>query len=250
MKHLDKLKAWGIRNSDKLLLGCSFVAFAGACVSSWKGGAKASRIIAENSVQAAKEGDDYTALNKIKDTWKEWSIPALLYSSGVLTSVESTKINYKRAALLTSTLEASKLALTKFEEKTLETVGKNKISQIKQGLAEDEVRATPMTEENTVKTGKGDDLFFDPKSGRYFLSSLDAVEGARLRTNARLMDEMYVTLNEFYYELGLPSIDLGEMCLWDINRDRLIEIIPVGGISETGKPCIVLNYDVGPRNHA
>lgn len=247
MRHIDRLKAWAVKNSDKLLLGCSFGAFAGACVMSWRGGAKASKIIAENSVQAAREGRDYTTVDKVKDTWKQWSMPTLLYSSGVLTSIESTRINYKRAALLTSTLEASKLALTKFEEKTLDTVGKNKLSQIKQGLAEDEVKATPMTEENTIKTGKGEDLFFDPKSGRYFLSSLDAVEGARLRTNAKLMDEMYVTLNEFYYELGLPGIDLGEMCLWDINKDRLIEIIPVGGISESGKPCIVLNYDINPR---
>jgi len=60
-----------------------------------------------------------------------------------------------------------------------------------------------------------------------------------------IIGDMWVTLNEFYGELGLDPIPLGESIGWNV--DRLLEIDISGQIeSETGEPCIVLNYPIMP----
>ena len=57
---------------------------------------------------------------------------------------------------------------------------------------------------------------------------------------------MYVSLNDFYYEIGLPSIKLGDDIGWNIDNGY-IDLHFSSQLAEDGRPCLVIDYLYGPR---
>ena len=64
--------------------------------------------------------------------------------------------------------------------------------------------------------------------------------------NYRLNVEMYMSLNDFYYELGLKPTRLGDELGWNIN-DGLIEVNFSSQLTEDGEPCLVMDYQIAPK---
>lgn len=60
------------------------------------------------------------------------------------------------------------------------------------------------------------------------------------------MSEMFITINDLYYELGLSRIELGDEMGWAID-DGLIEVSFSTQLTENDEPCLVLNYNVTPK---
>ena len=57
---------------------------------------------------------------------------------------------------------------------------------------------------------------------------------------------MSISLNEFYYELGLEPIKLGDQLGWNIEKGYL-GINLSSKLASDGTPCLVLAYEVGPE---
>ena len=60
-----------------------------------------------------------------------------------------------------------------------------------------------------------------------------------------MLNDMYVSLNELYYELGLEGTKLGEQMGWNVDRG-LIDLKFSATFSADDRPCIVLDYRVPP----
>ena len=58
---------------------------------------------------------------------------------------------------------------------------------------------------------------------------------------------MYISLNEFYYEIGLPSIKIGEDIGWNIDREGYIDLRFSSQLNDNDKPVFVIDYGCGPR---
>jgi hypothetical protein len=81
-------------------------------------------------------------------------------------------------------------------------------------------------------------------SGRYFRNDIEQIRRVVNDLNHQLLSDMWLTLNEFYYAIGLGGINLGEEVGW--NADELIEINFSSKITPDGEPCLVLNYETTP----
>ena len=57
---------------------------------------------------------------------------------------------------------------------------------------------------------------------------------------------MYIALNEFYYEVGLPGTKMGDELGWNIDGG-LIGLDFSSQLSEDGTPCLVIDYRIAPR---
>ena len=68
------------------------------------------------------------------------------------------------------------------------------------------------------------------------------------RLSRAMLEEIYVTLNEFYYEIGLDSIGVGEDLGWNID-DGLIELSFSSQVTADGTPCLVVNYYSGLKTN-
>lgn len=95
-------------------------------------------------------------------------------------------------------------------------------------------------------TEKGNTLCYDVVSGRYFRSDIDKIKKAENELNHRMISEMYISLNEFYYEVGLPRTSIGDELGWNIDGG-LIGLEFSSQLAEDGTPCLVIDYGIAPR---
>ena len=75
---------------------------------------------------------------------------------------------------------------------------------------------------------------------------IDQIKKAINELNRKMLNEMYVSLNDFYSELDLKLSNNGYELGWKLD-DGLIEVDFSSQISDDGRPCLVIDYLVAPR---
>ena len=129
-----------------------------------------------------------------------------------------------------------------YQEVVASVIGENKASKVREAIVEKQLSVTPMN--SVIDTKRGSTLCFDVLSGRYFLSDVDVIKRAQNEFNHSLLSDGFATVNDFYYELGLPGISLGRSVGW--SSEKLLELNITAKVTEEGQPCIVIGYWVYP----
>lgn len=158
----------------------------------------------------------------------------------------ANRINSKRIAVLGSMLAASNQKIIDYKKTIDEMLPKGKATAIKDGVMQKTIdRANSSEDTPVIITGEGEYMCYDPQSARYFKSDMEAVRKAVNNVNEQLLREMFVTLNDFYYELKLPPIKLGNDIGWNADSG-LIDVRFSTMMNDKGVPCLTLDYDVEP----
>ena len=193
---------------------------------------------------------ELTNWETVKLCWKYY-IPAGLSVLGTSVCIISAqKINSNRLSALATALSISETARKELEEKVSEKFGDGKLSKLKDEIAQDKVNKDDANCEFVYDTGHGTTLFKDDWSGRYFYSSVEHIKQVVNDLNYRLIGgEYYISLNEWYMELGLPPLRQGGEIGWDLHHIGMIEVNTRHcEWTDDGKtPCALLEYDVMPR---
>ena len=103
------------------------------------------------------------------------------------------------------------------ERKVKEVTGKDSkdiLKRIKSESTKETAVAEYAKHPSIELTGNGDLLCFEGYSGRWFRSSAEAVEAAVKRLNERFKDGEYLSLNDFYVELGITQTHFGSNRGW------------------------------------
>lgn len=167
-------------------------------------------------------------------------IPTIL--SGTLTIgciAGSRHLSAKENAVLASLYSTSNIALNEYQKKVIEKIGEVKEKEVRDEIAADHVAQNPVKSSEVIITGKGQSLCRDEVSGRYFLSDYDALQRVENRITRQTLTEMWTSFNDFYYEIGLPPIALGDNIGWDV--DHLPEFMFSSTVADDGRPCLVIN---------
>lgn len=168
-------------------------------------------------------------------------IPALamiLASSGCI--IGGTIVGGRREAQLVELASASAATLANYQKKAVEVLGPEKAQEIQDQVAQKLIEEKPPTDMNIYSTGRGDQLFFEPLTARYFTSAKSDIERAVNRINRRLISEMWVTTNEWFEEIGLEEAGLGESNGWNI--DHPIELYYSPQAAPDDRTCWVIGY--------
>jgi hypothetical protein len=193
------------------------------------------------------EGDTtpFTTMDYVKTTWKCYIPAAVMGSVTIACFVGANSINLKRNAALASLYSLSETALKEYQSKVVETIGEKKEQKIRDEVAAERIEKDPKSNKEVIITGKGDVLCYDVISGRYFKSDIERIRRLQNEFNQTLISQMWISLNDVYYELGLKGIKIGDDMGW--NSDSLIEFDFSSQLADDGTPCIVVDYSVGPR---
>lgn len=229
-----------VKHAPAILTGIGIAGMVSTAVLTGTATIKAVKIVEEKNLA------DKGKKEVIKAVWKNY-IPALVtagLSIGCL--IGASSLSARRAAALSAVYHISETALTDYKEAAKEVVGIEKEKEIQTKASEKAVERNPVSQQSVIITGNGNNLCYDPAFDRYFYSDIEKIRKAVNDTNARLMREMYVSLNEFYYEIGAKSIPIGDDIGWNVN-DGLIEVNFSSTLSDDNRPCIVLEYRVGPK---
>lgn len=187
-------------------------------------------------------GEDATWIEKAKAAGPVY-LPAfgmLLLSTGCI--VGGCALGEKRAAILSGLYSASEAALMQYEEKVVNKLGKDKAQELQNEIAADICKKNPPVVADVVETGKGDQLFCEPLTARYFKSSRVEVEAAVNRINKRIFSDMWVTANDWFYELGLSEpAALGDYVGWNVDNLMSVSFTP-GETINCDQTCFVIGY--------
>lgn len=236
------------KHGPDILTALGIVGMASSSIMAVKATPKAIRLIEEREAEKSFEHNENVRLTKsevVKTCWKCY-IPAVLTgmaSAGCLICANS--VSARRTTAFATAYKLSEAAFTEYQEKVVETIGEKKEQLVRDEIAKDQIAKNPIGAREIIITEKGNTRCYDTISGRYFTSDIETIRRAENILNKRLMDEMYISLNEFYYEVGLGQTAIGDDLGWCIDKG-LIEFDFSAQMSEDDTPCLVVSYTVAP----
>lgn len=241
------------KNSPGILTAMGVAGLVGSVFMAVDASRKADEAIQREIIFRLEEhGDDrpLTLEDKIVVTWKFYAPTVIMVIGTAGCIIGSHHISRRRQAVLASLLAVAERGLNEYQSKVVETIGEKKEEAIRGEIAGDRIEANPPSDKTIIFTGRGDYLCQDAFSGQYFRSNKEAIEKAEIKFNQQLLREGWLAINEFYYELGLSSIELGDEMGWIAERNMMeikfvSKVATHDGITE---PCLVMDYHVTPHH--
>ena len=234
------------KHSPEILTGLGIAGMITTTILAVKATPKALRKIKEYEDAILCDHEKIKPINAVKLTWKCYIPAAVTGTVSIACLVGASSVNVRRNAALATAYKLSETALTEYREKVVETIGEKKEKTIKDAIAKDHVEKNPVSQNNIIVTGKGDTLCCDKLFGRYFKSDIDRLKKIENELNRRMRNEDYISLNDFYYEVGLDSVDAGDLLGWNIDRGY-VELDFSSQLSSDGTPCLVVSFASLPR---
>ena len=249
MRFVTKVTDGVRKKSPEILTGIGIAGMFTTVVLSVKATPKAMRLIEKKQCENAGETGDIEplgALETVKVAWKPY-IPALITGVGSTAClIGGISVSARRTAAIATAYKISETALSEYKEKVTEVIGEKKMHEIKEKINKDKVEKSPVNTAQVIVTGKGDTLCCDLGFKQYFYSDIEKIKKAVNEINRKLTYDMYVSLNEFYDELGIDHIDIGDELGWNLDQG-LIEMHYGSQIASDGRPCLTLEYNIAPR---
>ncbi len=210
------------------------------------------RINAELLAEAKRNKQEHCGrVNKLKPvevirtTWRCYIPAGITGTLSIACLIGASSVNIRRNTALAAAYSLSESAMKEYQEKVIETIGEKKEQEIQDSVAKDKMKTDPVVSKEVIFTGKGSSLCYDSIS-RYFECDIETIRKAENTINKKLLNEMYVSLNDFYYEIGLRPSDIGDDLGWNID-DGFVDLYFSSQIAEDGRPCLVINYRIAPR---
>ena len=183
----------------------------------------------------------------VKATWKCYIPAAITGVSSVACLIGASSVNVRRNAALTAAYNLSATALSEYKEKVIETVGEKKEQAIRDKVAEERINKDPVKQSTIIVSGNGSTRCFDTITKQRFTSDIETIRRIVNDLNQRMINgEDYISLNEFYYELGLDSVSIGDELGWNVTTGK-IDLDFSAQLDTDGVPCIVIDYMVAPK---
>ena len=246
------------KHSPEILVGLGIAGWTTTVVLAVKATPKALALVEEEKIFRQREKEeaweeqthivikDMSKMDVVKLTWKCY-IPAAV--TGVVSTaclIGASSVNIKRNAALATAYALSETALKEYQEKVVATIGEKKEQAVRDSIAKDKIEQNPVGSREVIITEKGNTLCYDVISGRYFKSDIDALKKVENELNRQMMTDMYISVNDFYYEIGLSPTKQGDELGWNIDRG-FISLSFSSQLAEDGTPCLVVDYKLEPR---
>ena len=230
--------------SPGILTGIGIAGMIGATFMAVKATPKALYLIETKKEES--EVEELTPVETIKICWKYY-IPATLTT--VLSAaclIGASTVSAKRNAALATAYSISEAALREYQEKVVEVIGEKKEKAVRDAVAKDQIERDPVTKsEVVIIDSNSNTLCYEPLSGRYFKSTIDKIKKAEIKLDRQMIQEMYVSLNDFYWEIGLDGTDLGDQMGWNLSKGYM-DLSFSSQLADDGTPCAVIVYGIPP----
>ena len=239
------IRKFASKRSPEILTGIGIAGMITTTILAVRATPKALELIEEQKEEESV--DELSSFEVVKVAWKPY-IPAIVTCiASTACLIGASSVNTKRNAALATAYKLSETALSEYREKVVETIGEKKERIVRDKVAEERVKKNPVSKNEVIVTGNGKTLCFDPISGRYFMCSIETIKKAENTLNKQMLHDIsgYVSLNEFYDELGLDHTSVGDDLGW--NTDQLIDIDFSSQLNDNGEPSVVLDYLVAPK---
>lgn len=199
-------------------------------------------------LEAAKEEqevEELTPVETVKATWKCYIPTAVSGVVGISCLIGASSVSAKRSAALATAYKLSETAFAEYKDKVAETIGEKKEKTVRDKVNKKKLESEPVRKSEVIVTGKGETECYDVLCGRRFRSDIDKIKKAENVINERMLRVGYISLNEFYEEIGLPTTDLGELLGWNTDIG-LIKLYFGSHLIDESIPVLTVEFDKAP----
>lgn len=230
--------------SPGILTGIGIAGMIGATFMAVKATPKALYLIETKKEEA--EVEELTSVETIKTCWKCYIPAALATVVSAACLIGASTVSAKRNAALATAYSISEAALREYQEKVVEVIGEKKEKAVRDAVAKNQIERDPVTKsEVVIIDSNSNTLCYEPLSGRYFKSTIDKIKKAEIKLDRQMIQEMYVSLNDFYWEIGLDGTDLGDKMGWNLSKGYM-DLSFSSQLADDGTPCAVIVYGIPP----
>lgn len=195
-----------------------------------------------------KKGEELTVKEKIVVAGPVYAPAILTGTAAVAFTAASPILASKKLATASAAYNLLKASSDEFQHYISKNLDAEKVSELKEKYIQEKMESNP-PDEDLIQAAICENkmLCYDSVFGRYFMSSEDDIIKAQNVLNRRLFTEMWVTVNDFYFELGVKPMDIGDDLGWNVEDEMLDFDIHKYGVAANGQPCLVVTYNIGPR---
>jgi len=252
------------KHGPEILIGLGIAGMGTTVVLSVKATPKALLIIDDAinekndiELEIANENEDYiynpidklTVMETTKVCWKCY-LPAVITGvTSVVCIIGGTTMNLRRNAALATAYKISETAikeLQEYKDKVVDTIGEEKNQEIENKINKEHLDRAAVDLDSTTISGTGPVLYFEKMGGQWFKSDKETVREVINNLNNTMNTEMYVSLNDFYADMGLANTIAGDSLGWNTNQG-MIEPRFSSMVTKTGIPVVVLTTRIEPR---
>lgn len=234
------------KHSPEILVGLGISGMVATTILAVRATPKAIKLIEQKADEEGCLPSEIKVTEKVKLCWKCYIPAAISGVTSVACIIGANSVNARRNAALAAAYTLSDSALHEYRDAVVDTIGEEKEKIVHEKVAKKHLEKNPDTNADVIVTERGDTLCYDSLSGRYFYSDPESIREAVNDLNECMLNDIYVSLNEFYDNLGLERTKLGDDLGWS-TYDGQVRISFSSQLSARNKPCLVLDYKVAPR---
>ena len=248
---MSNMKQFTKKHTPEILIATGLVGMVTSVVFAVKATPKAEALLDKakeekaESLELEPEDVNLTVVDKVKAVWTVYTPSAIVFCLSTACIIGANNVSHRRSVAIATAYTLSETAFKEYKEKVVEKFGKNKEQQVRDEVAKAQIEKNPVSKSQVIITGGGDSLCYDSVSGRYFKSNIEKIRRIVNNTNEKMFRENWVSLNEFYIDLGLETIAIGNDMGWSIDKEGM-DIEFSSHIADDGTPCLVLDYTVLP----
>ena len=199
-------------------------------------------------IKAAEEekGEKLTRMETIKIAGPTYASTALLGIATIGSIFGANALNKRSQAALMSAYALVDQTFRDYKTHVEEEYGEEANAHIREKIAKDRYV------EQKTELGGETKLFYDFYSGRYFNSTMEKVLAAEFALNRQIVLGECAYLNDFYQELGIPFIDVGDEVGWsrghmcDMYYQEWIDFNHQDVIQDDGLECCIITFMQDP----
>ena len=165
-----------------------------------------------------EENPDATTKDRVLKAAPAYIPTIILATATIACIIGARTTSAKQTAALASAYTIATEAAARYRDKVIEVVGEEKAKEVDEKIADEQLKAHPLSEQQPIVVGTGKVLCFDTLSSRYFMSDMETLRKVQNDMNRIILDDMFASLNDFYYRIGLDPMNLGEELGWTIAR--------------------------------
>lgn len=265
MEFLEKAEIFTKKNSPVILTGLAVAGVISTAYTAFKAGPRADKILEEyrKDMRDCHPKDKEAKRAVVGETVKKM-VPVvaptvIMGGSTIACVVGSNSISSRRIAVLSAAYSLSESTVKNLNSKMEEMLGEKKTRAIKDSIMKDKLRETEKNDQkllgdgNVIVPDNGYVLCKDLHSGRSFYSTAEKIKQAIVKCSFDVQQDMWVSLNEFYDEIGSPQLEhipLGDDLGWNV-EDTIRGQLPItltAILTDDGKPCLCVDADVRIRS--
>lgn len=206
------------------------------------------------ALQEVAEGEEPVGVTTISPeplTFEEkfnavWTlyVPAAASAAMTVTAIICAgRVSDRRAVAMASAYSVVEKNFKEYRAKTASKIGKKKEQEIRDEIAQERVDRHPTSRTETILTKDGTQMCYDPWSDRYFTSDVETIRSAVNDFNAKVINESYASLSEFWHMIGLGPTKNSDRIGW--STDALLDV-DYSFPTVNGNPVCYVDFRVEP----